>query len=146
MAIWMEYLDTTMKCLRSICLSLVLMFGSVAWAGPPGTYQQESLALIEAIDNILVEHGYCQNRNDCIKKKLAFSGRTSTGVDVEVYQVTDDRAIQKILTVCASAYAKNQQQMDISLSIYRQSHEELMGFGKWYKKPFVSMQMKGEQQ
>lgn len=124
----------------------VLAIVGAAWAGPPGTYQKESLALIKVIDSILVEHGHCQDRNDCIEKELAFSGRTSTGVGVEVYQVTDVRAIQKILTACTSSYANNQQRMDISLSMYRQSHKELMGFGKWYKKPFVSMHMKGEQQ
>jgi len=136
----------TMKSLRAIGSCLLLFVGTAAWSGPPSTYQNEKIALIEAIDHVLIEHGHCQDRNDCRKKKRAFAGRTSTGVDVEVYQVTDAQAIQKILTACASSYAKNQQQMDVSLSMYRQPHEELMGFGKWHKKPFVSMHMKGEQQ
>jgi len=135
----------TPKLLKGVSLSMLLVVNSAAWAGPPGTYQKEALALIETIQHVLIEHGYCKERNDCTKKKLSFFGRSSTGVEVEVYQVTDDTAIQKILSVCGSSYAKNQQQMEVSLSMYRQPHEELMGFGKWHKKPFVSMRMIGEQ-
>lgn len=132
------------KFLGTVCLGVLIIFGSVTWAGPPSTYQKEALALIETIHHILVEHDYCHDRNDCRKKKLSFSGRTSTGVDVEIYQVTDAQTIQKILAACASSYANNQQQMDITLSMYRQPHEELMGFGKWHKKPFIFMQMRRE--
>lgn len=139
-------MDVTMKLLRIVCSCLLLFVWTAAWAGPPGTYQKEALALMETIHHVLIEHGYCQDRNDCTKKRLSFFGRSSTGVEVEVYQVTDTKAIQKILAACVSSYAKNQQQMDVSLSIYRQPHEELMGLGKWHKKPFVSMHMKGEQQ
>lgn len=136
----------TMRHFRNILLCVFTLFASQAWAGSPGKYQEQGLKLGHIVGDLLIEHSYCSTINDCNLKKLRFVGRTSTGIGMEVYQVSDPEVIQKIIAACTLAYAENGQSMDISLSMYRQPHEELMGFGKWHKKPFISLRMKGGQQ
>lgn len=135
-----------MRCMRIFFLGVMLFTTSSGWAGSPGIYQKQALNLVETIQNALITHGYCHDRNDCVKKKLSFFDRTSTGIGIEIYEISDTQIIQEVIASCVATYADNNQEIDVTLSMYRQSHEEMMGFAKLHKKPFVSMHMKGERQ
>lgn len=131
-----------------IALTVVLGFASSATlAGKAGSYYNERrLAAIAMIQATLISHGYCDDKNDCTKKRLVFGGFTSMGIDLEVYRVTEPEIIREILAVCVDIYGLDKKKRDVSLRMYHQPHEELMGFAKWYKDPFVKLNLKGEKQ
>jgi hypothetical protein len=136
---------TKIKRLQIIVVCVFTLFTTTALAGSPGIYQEQAVKTIGMIDRILMEHKLCSDGNDCTKKKLAFFSRTSTGIYIEVYRIRSSALIQQIVDACITVYIDNGQSMDVSLSMYHQSHEELMGFAKWRKDPLVSIQMKGRQ-
>lgn len=133
-----------MKYLRMGVLCIYGLLSTLAWAGPPSTYQNQTLRIIDSIDNMLISSGYCSDKNDCIQKKLAFAGRTSTGFEIEIYQVSDPKLIHQIISACISSHAENNQRIEITLTMYRQPHKELMGIHKWLTRPIVSLKLKGE--
>ena len=140
--------QSTHAILRGVCgllIGLTVLTGQQkAYAGEPGTYQAQGLRLIQVIHTIHIKHGRCTDpQKDCVTKRIAFFGRSSSGINVEIFNASDPRLIQDVFSACLEEFELNQRKMDITLSIYSQPHEEMMGFTKFYKEPSIRTFFKG---
>jgi hypothetical protein len=133
------------KPLRYVGLMIFFLFSLHSWAGPSGTYQEQRLTMVKRLADKLTKLRYCENENDCIKKTLLLVGRSSKGIYIETYEIEDPNAIQEILVLCVEMYKENQKKMTISLVMYHQSHDKIMGvLSQLFKNPFASLLLEGE--
>lgn len=117
----------------------------IAIGGSPSIYQEQALKLTENSKSALIRHGLCIDENDCTKKQFVFFLRTSSGVMLDVYGISDLRVISEIIGACLDEYEKNAKRMSIDVKVYREKHEDVMGLIKpLFVSPYIKLYLQGE--
>lgn len=127
-------------------LSLLFIWTPSVMATKPGIYNDYAHSLGKKVDSVLIRAGYCLNSNDCNKKEYLLYVGSSEGITVELYQISDAKILKEVIDIYRLAYKDNNQKINIDLVAYRESHKELMGFKKLYKKPYIQLKLQGVEQ
>jgi hypothetical protein len=127
-------------------LGLLFTFTPSVSATKPGAYNDYAHSLRKKVDSVLIRSGYCSNSNDCNKKEYLLYVGSSEGLTVELYQIPNAEILKEIIDIYLLAYKENNQKINIDLVAYREAHNELMGFKKLYKKPYIQLTLQGVEQ
>lgn len=126
--------------LASLFITIPIVIG-----GSPSIYQEQALRLTQSSDSILIKHGLCIDRNDCTKKQFVLFVRTSSGVMLNVYGISELRAISEIIGLCMDEYEKNAKRMSIDVKVYREKHEDVVGpINSLLTSPYIKLHVRGE--
>jgi len=133
---------------RLILLFFILLSTSLplkeAFAGDPFYYDQRT-RLVNTCTEILMSHGLCADKNDCIKKQFVFVGGSSGGIYLEVYGVTEMPVISKVISASVSEYAKNNKKISVTVYFYNEKHNDVEGIiGAIFSSPFAQLNLGGE--
>lgn len=102
----------------------LLLFGILVFGLSMNTHQYyaEGKELCDSIDAILIAEKLCRDSDDCTKKEYVFF-YPATGVEVDVYGITDQSLIKKIVDSCIEKHAINRG-IRYELTMYRQTKAE----------------------
>lgn len=117
----------------------------IAIGGSPSIYQEQALKLTENSKFAFIRHGLCIDENDCTKKQFVFFIRTSSGVMLDIYGISDLRVISEIIGACLDEYEKNAKRMSIDVKVYREKHEDVVGpINSLFTSPYIKLHLKEE--
>lgn len=117
----------------------------IAIGGSPSIYQEQALTLTENSKLALIRHGLCIDENDCTKKQFVFFLRTSSGVMLDIYGISDLRVISEIIGACLNEYEKNAKRMSIDVKVYREKREDAVGpINSLLTSPYIKFYLRGE--
>lgn len=126
-------------------LASLLIEIPIAIGGSPSIYQEQALKLTENSKSALIRHGLCIDENDCTKKRFVFFLRTSSGVMLDIYGISDLRVISEIIGACLDEYEKNTKRMSIDVKVYREKHEDVVGpINSLFTSPYIKLYLQGE--
>ena len=126
---------------RSVFLQIVFL--TYPWHHPAfggEGYSEPANRLGYECKDILGKHILCKDIN-CA---TVFWVGNDKHLYVEVYEVSDLEAIEDITDACLKEYKRSGQLITIELSLYRVSHEEVMGLFKgMFIKPYIHLMLRG---
>lgn len=116
-----------------------------AIGGSSSIYQEQALRLTENSKLALIKHGLCIDENDCTKKQFVFFLRTSSGVMLDIYGISDLHVITEIIFACLDEYGKNAKRMSIDVKVYSEKREDVTGLiTPFFVSPFIKLYLQGE--
>lgn len=95
------------------------------------TYHAQALVYLDSAQGVLIAHGLCQNKNDCVLKQILFgSGGAvkigpfeSGGVQISVYEVSSPDVVGDLVKALGEIY-KKQRGPSVRLNVYSSRHLE----------------------
>jgi hypothetical protein len=132
--------------LIALATNLLFLCCQPTVAGENGTYGGSWRKLANESDDIFVRKGICvDKRRDCSAKELVLGSGTSSGIELELYEI-DLETVNEILALCFSEYEQKNRKMAIRISVYKESHRERVNkfFGLGAPKPYLQVIMAGE--
>jgi len=91
---------------------------------------------------ILMGRNLCSSYSDCSNKKLVFFSRKKGGTHLEVYGIENKDVLLELISLVISEYYSRNREIDIDIAFYEESHENMMGFKKFYIDPFIKIDLK----
>jgi len=76
-----------------------MLIVGVALAGEDRTHDPLGHETIAAMHQVLIENGKCGSRNDCTVKQYVFFASSSSGLDFEVYGVTEKAIVPRLIAI-----------------------------------------------
>lgn len=118
--------------ITSFFLILFLFFAPSAYAGK--SYPELAHTLFENTVDILVAHGLCKDRQDCLHQHRLGAGGSLEHAKVSIYEARDidPMVIVEIIKLYTSTYYDNKQVTPIRLRFYNEEAEEVV---KWFDRP-----------
>jgi hypothetical protein len=113
-----------MKFIRRIA---VIFLVAVTGCGVPADirkFEDERLALVRSIHQVLIPKGLCSDGADCTGKQFVFAGPEYHGLSVELYQITDPTVVGDITKLCAATVMSTPDMSRLQLKIYPISKTE----------------------
>jgi hypothetical protein len=107
-----------MKFIRRIA---VIFLVAVTGCGVPADvrkFEDERLALVRSIHQVLIAKGLCADGADCTRKQFVFAGPEYHGLSVELYQITDPAVVSDITKLCAAIVMGRPDMSRLELKIY----------------------------
>ncbi|KAF0190857.1 MAG: hypothetical protein FD165_2318 [Gammaproteobacteria bacterium] len=131
---------------RIVLLAFLLIETSVVLGGSPSIYQEQALRLTQSAKSILIKHQLCVDENDCTKKQFVFFVRTSKGVILNIYDISNIQVISEIIGASVDEYEKNAKAMSINVKIYNEKHEDAVGLiNSLLAAPYIKLYLQGEE-
>lgn len=114
-----------------VILAALLFFVSLWGMSGSHTYHRQALVYLEGVQDVLISHGLCQDRNDCVKKQILFGDGgafrvgpyESGGVQISVYEVSRPEVVGDLVKACVEIY-KTQKGPPLSVQVYESRHHE----------------------
>jgi hypothetical protein len=90
-----------------------------SFAGGDWTYIDEAILLTTKLNEILVQEKICQSVQQCQRDGgHTFSGSHGKGVNIYVYEISDETIIKKLTTECAIAFINRPLGTEMVIKIY----------------------------
>jgi len=90
-------------------------------------FQEENLALIRDIKDVLVKNGLCKDVAHCSSNQIVYSAPKSWGLDMEIYGVNDPEIMRQIDSACAEYFFRGGRNFSIKMDFYSVTKEEEVG-------------------
>lgn len=113
--------------------------------GGDSLYYEQRDRLAKTSIQVLIRRGLCVDENDCHIKQFVLVAGSTGGVVLNVYGISDLPAISEIFSASIDEYEKNGGKMGVFVEVYRQKHEDVMGFIRpIFTSPYIKLYFKGE--
>ena len=118
--------------LTAIAILVPLWFFVGLWSmGGSHTYQSQALIYLDGAQNVLIAHGLCQNKNDCVKRQILFGDGGAVrvgpfefgGVQIYVYEVSSPEVVGDLVKAFGEIY-KKQKGPKLTVVVYESKHHE----------------------
>lgn len=113
-------------------LVLIVLFFFGLWSmGGSHTYYRQAQVYLDGAQQVLIAHGLCQNKNDCIKRQILFGDGGAVrvgpfelgGVQLYVYEVSSPEVVGDLVKTFGEIY-KKQKGPRLLVHVYETRHQE----------------------
>jgi len=128
-----------------LVISMVVLMPGKLFAGfEDRTYEVQRLELVHSINEVMVKGGLCSSNNDCNKKQLLFASPGRSGVNVDLYGVSDYAVLKDIAAICVEMFFRHSGEMSITLRAFEVSKTEDLKRPFWKsRKPYINIKLEG---
>jgi hypothetical protein len=125
-------LKVTRLVLKAIAVILPLWFIFGLWSmGGSHTYHQQAMVYLDGAQNVLIAHGLCQNRSDCVKRHILFGSGGAFkigpfefgGVNIDLYEVSSPEVVGDLVKAFGEIF-KTQKGPKLTVHVYKTRHLE----------------------
>lgn len=118
--------------LTTIALLAPLCFFFGLWSmGGSHTYHSQALAYMDSAQKVLMAHGLCRDKNDCVQRHLLFGTGGAIrlgpyewgGVQLSVYEVSSAEVVGDLVKALGDTY-KGLKGPAVTLRVYQTRHLE----------------------
>lgn len=114
----------------AIFLPLWFLIGLWSMAGSHA-YHSQALVYLDSAQKVLIAHGLCQDKNDCVKRQILFCDGgalrlgpfESGGVKLYVYEISSAEVVGDLVKAMGEAY-KKQKGPKVTMLVYETKHLE----------------------
>ena len=85
-------------------LIIAILVSINVFAGEDRTFDKYAHETINDINKALIDFGKCTNVNDCTIKNYILFNPVSQGIDLHIYNVTEEELVQKIFSILTQQY------------------------------------------
>lgn len=105
-----------------ISAAALVLTTSVSYASEAGNKEANAL-ITRNIQPYLIEHGYCRDRADCLKKELVFFNDGYKSVRIDIYQA-DQKIIEGLPSRILSERAVLRKTVTYEINFYQLAHKD----------------------
>ena len=109
------------------------------------SFEKQRLELANKTQQILIDQDICSSVKDCQQKQLFFLGPISSGISVQLFGVSNEKALSKLLCAYSEKFISSGGKMRITIKIYSATKEEDLVLPFWSKSiPIYQFELKGK--
>ena len=118
--------------LRAASVLLILWFFVGLWSmSGSHAYHQQARVYLEAAQKVLIAHGHCENRNDCVTRRILFGDGGAVkvgpfefgGVQLDVYEVSSAEVVGDLVKAFGEIYKKHKGPR-LTMRVYESRHQQ----------------------